>query len=89
MAWTWNSDFANSENIWVPSINVGFDEKATYTEGVGFVYKDAQLGAASYSRILAIEAEFEATAINTVSFNFDLTKGSTTSDSLNCYFFRS
>ena len=75
MAWTWTSNFANEQGIWVPD-DQGFGAQASYVPSVGFVSTDVQTSPSSFSRGLSIEItgiSFEAT---TISMNYDYTKGS-------------
>ena len=72
--WTWNSDFATSQNIW-SGMNIGYGAGATYSSGWQSV--DIQNGGApAYSRLINITTgEFTPTRITRVLLTYDLTKG--------------
>lgn len=73
--WTWNSDFANSSNIWLAR-NFGFGDLAFYNTGVNWESVDGSTSASNDSRILAIETpEFTPTEIGQITLNYDYTKG--------------
>lgn len=70
--WVWNSDFANSANIWVPQ-NGGFGNEAVYSSGWQSV--DTQDGG-GYSRRIEIQTPtFTPTTITKVTLTYDLDKG--------------
>lgn len=74
--WTWNDDFANSENIWVVNNN-GCGALAVYTPAVGYEYRDANTCGGSFGRILGIKtANFTPRNIQKITVNFDYVKGS-------------
>lgn len=79
MAWTWVSDFPNSEGIYERRVFNGNDG-ALYVDGVGFISQDIQTGPGSYSRIVGIQTKdysssFSATEVNTITINYDYTIG--------------
>lgn len=78
-SWSFDSDFHEDENIWNVT-NLGFGDLAEWVEDEGYIYTDASTGGGSYSRIIRIETdEFTPTEIGNISFNFDITKGISTS----------
>jgi len=77
--WNWNSDFDTDENIWEIT-DLGFGALANWASSVGYTTADASTGAGSYSRIIRIATPvFTPTQITHIEFNFDMTKGITTS----------
>jgi hypothetical protein len=75
VSWVWNSDFANSANIWTP-MDDGYGGQATYSAGWASV--DIQTEAnPTYMRIIQITTPtFTPTRITKVIATYDLTKGS-------------
>lgn len=73
--WVWDSDFANSQNIWVPTTD-SYGDNADWTFGIGWESVDKQVSATQFMRQQQIETpEFTPTTITELELDYDLTKG--------------
>jgi len=75
--WTFNSNFPVSPSLWTVA-NFGEDNLGVYVQGVGFESTDSLISGSSYSRIILLESSnfAQATYVNQVIMNYDLTPGS-------------
>ena len=75
-AWTWDSDFDNSKNIWEPQDD-SHGQNASWSMGTGWGTVDKQVNSGAYFRQQNIDtdADFTPTTITKVVLTYDLVKG--------------
>lgn len=72
--WVYESDFPTSQEGW-DIIDSGYGDDGTWVITDGFESADVRIGVSTWCRIIYIEQTIVSTAINTVTVNYDMLKG--------------